>query len=53
VSDDVNVDFNADAEILGIELLAFDEEALGATRRFAEAHDLALPAQRTSASVPA
>jgi uncharacterized protein YuzE len=53
LTDDVNVDFDANAEILGIELLAFGEEALEATRRFAQAHDLALPAQLTSASVPA
>lgn len=43
ISDDVVVDFNDAGEILGIELLAFDEEALAVARGFAEANGLAFP----------
>jgi uncharacterized protein YuzE len=43
VSDDVFVDFNDTSEILGIELLGFDDEVIGAARHFAEQHGLAFP----------
>jgi uncharacterized protein YuzE len=43
VSDDVFVDFSDTSEILGIELLGFDDEAIGAARHFAERHGLAFP----------
>jgi uncharacterized protein YuzE len=43
LSPDVVIDFDADSQVLGIELLAFDDEALGVARRFAEAHDLGFP----------
>ena len=35
LSQDVVTDFDADSQVLGIELLAFDEEAIGIARRFA------------------
>jgi uncharacterized protein YuzE len=40
ISDDVFVDFNAESQILGMELLAFDDEALDAARRFAAEQNL-------------
>jgi len=47
VSQDVVIDFDADSQVLGIELLAFGDEALGIARRFAEAHDLGFPRDLT------
>jgi uncharacterized protein YuzE len=43
VHDAVHVDFDAESQILGIELLGFDDEALGAARHFAEQHGLEFP----------
>ena len=43
ISDDIFVDFNAQSQILGIEMLAFDGEALAVAREFAAAHDLECP----------
>jgi uncharacterized protein YuzE len=43
ISDDVFVDFNAESRILGMELLAFDDDALDAARRFAAEQDLEVP----------
>jgi uncharacterized protein YuzE len=43
VHDAVHVDFDAESQIFGIELLGFDNEALGAARHFAEQHDLEFP----------
>jgi len=43
VSQDVIIDYNGAGEILGIELLAFDEPALSVARAFADANALAFP----------
>lgn len=43
ISDDVVVDYNDLGEILGIELLALDDEALSVARGFAAANGLAFP----------
>lgn len=53
VSDDVFVDFNDESQILGMELLAFDDEALSAARHFAEQHGLEIPAVLRPSAVPA
>jgi hypothetical protein len=53
LSQDVVIDFDTDSQVLGIELLAFDDEALGVARRFAEAHDLGFPRDLTGALVAA
>jgi hypothetical protein len=53
LSQDVVVDFDADNEVLGIELLAFDDEAIDVARRFAEAHDLGFPRDLAGALVAA
>jgi hypothetical protein len=49
----VVIDFDADSQVLGIELLAFDDEAIGVARRFAEAHDLGFPRDLAGALVAA
>lgn len=43
VSEDVVVDYNGAGEILGIELLAFDPEALSVAQHFADANGLMFP----------
>jgi uncharacterized protein YuzE len=43
VHDAVHVDFDAGSQVVGIELLGFDDEALSAARHFAEQHDLEFP----------
>jgi uncharacterized protein YuzE len=43
VHDAAQVDFDGESQVLGIELLGFDDEALDAARRFAEQHDLEFP----------
>ncbi len=44
MSDDVFVDFDAESQILGIEILSFnDDEAIDVARRFAAAHGLEFP----------
>jgi uncharacterized protein YuzE len=51
ISDDVNADFDAAGQVLGLELLAFDEVAFNAARVFAEAHDLVFPYERLKRAV--
>ncbi len=54
VSDDVFVDFDGESQVLGIELLAFDDEALAVAQRFAEQNELSFPELLTrKALVPA
>jgi uncharacterized protein YuzE len=43
VSDAVFVDFNDESQILGIELLALDDESLDVARHFAAQHGLEFP----------
>jgi len=39
----VAADLDAEDQVLGIEVLGFDEETLKNARKFADAHDLAFP----------
>jgi uncharacterized protein YuzE len=41
--DDVNIDYNAANDVLGIEILAFDGSALAIARAVAADHGLAFP----------
>lgn len=43
VSDDVIIDYDAESQVVGIELLGFRDETLAIARAFAEAHGLAFP----------
>jgi uncharacterized protein YuzE len=43
VNDDVLVDFDGDSQVLGIELLSFDDQTLSVARRFAEENELSFP----------
>lgn len=51
ISDDVNVDFDAAGQVLGLELLAFDDVAFNAARDFAESHDLVFPYEHLAHAV--
>ena len=43
VSDEVLVDFDAQSQVIGIELLSFDEHVLAIAQQFAAANDLEFP----------
>jgi uncharacterized protein YuzE len=49
VSADVAVDYGGNGAVLGLELLALDEEALAQAKEFAGRHDLAFPLDLTGA----
>ncbi len=51
VHDAVHVDFDAESQILGIELLGFDDAAIGAAQKFVQQHDLAFPKLLARATV--
>ena len=53
VSDDVNVDYDENGEVLGIELLSLDDEALADARAFAAAHGFAFPGNLENVSATA
>jgi addiction module HigA family antidote len=43
ISDDVLVDFDAESQIIGIELLSFDDDVLAIAQRYAHANSLDFP----------
>ncbi len=43
ISHDVNVDFDQEGSVLGIELIGVDEASVATAREFAESHGLAFP----------
>ena len=50
LSDEVIVDYNANGDILGLELLGFDDAALDIARNFAAAHGMEFPADAFSSA---
>jgi hypothetical protein len=53
ISEDVVADYRENGELLGVELLALDDEAIAQARDFAAKHDLAFPRNLGAAIVPA
>lgn len=53
VSYEIRVDYDANAAVLGIELLALDDTTFGTARAWATAHDLAFPELLGPRNVPA
>jgi uncharacterized protein YuzE len=49
--EDINVDYNAANDVLGIEILAFDEPALAVARTVAAQHGLVFPRNVGGATV--
>jgi uncharacterized protein YuzE len=52
ISEDVVADCRENGELLGVELLALDDDAMAQARDFATKHDLAFPRDLSSALAP-
>ena len=53
VGEDVCVDYDANGDLLGIELLSLDNAAIDVALEFAKSHDLAFPSNLSGALIQA